>query len=196
MFMGPLEQAKPWQTAGTQGVRRFLDRVHAIGQKELEAGEGSLETQKLVHRTVKKVGDDTDALRFNTAVSAMMILANHLAGLDKVPRTALEKLTLCLSPFAPHLGEELWSVSLGNAPSVAHAAWPTFDPALCEDSDREIGVQVNGKVRGRVTLSLTATETEAKDAGLADPNVSKFIEGKTLRKVVYVPGKILNFIVS
>jgi leucyl-tRNA synthetase len=195
MFMGPLEQMKPWQTAGIQGVRRFLDKVEAVAQRELEAGEGAPETKKLVHRTLKKVGDDIDALRFNTAVSAMMILTNHLATLDKQPRDALEKLTLMLAPFAPHLAEELWG-RLGHPPSVFEAAWPSFDPALIEDDAREIGVQVNGKVRGRAMLSVTATEDEARAAGLSDPNVAKFVEGKALRKVVYVPGKILNFIVS
>jgi len=195
MFMGPLEQMKPWQTAGIQGVRRFLDKVEGVASRELEAGEGTLETKKLVHRTVKKVGDDIDSLRFNTAVSSMMILVNHLAGLEKPPRDAVEKLVLCLAPFAPHLGEEIWE-RLGHAPSVANAPWPAFEPALCEDDEREIGVQVNGKVRGRAMLAVTATEDDARKAGLADPNVAKFVEGKTLRKVVYVPGKILNFIVS
>jgi len=125
----------------------------------------------------------------------MMILTNHLAGLENPPRDAIEKLALCLAPFAPHLGEELWA-RLGHAPSVFEAAWPAYEPALCEDDEREIGVQVNGKVRGRVMLSVTATEDEARNAGLGDPNVAKFTDGKTLRKVVYVPGKILNFIVS
>jgi leucyl-tRNA synthetase len=195
MFMGPLEQMKPWQTAGIQGVRRFLDRLEATSNRELEAGEGSLETKKLVHRTVKKVGDDIDALRFNTGVSAMMILTNHLASLEKPPRGAVEKLALCLAPFAPHLAEELWE-RLGHPPSVFDVEWPSYDPALCEDDVREIGVQVNGKVRGRATLRVDAPEDEARKAGLEDPNVAKFVEGKTLRKIVYVPGKILNFIVS
>jgi leucyl-tRNA synthetase len=195
MFMGPLEQMKPWQTAGIQGVRRFLDRVESVASRELEPGEGSEETRKILHRTVKKVGSDIDSLHFNTAVSEMMILTNHLSKLEKPPRGAVEKLVLCLAPFAPHLGEELWE-RLGHPPSVAEAAWPSFEPALCEDDAREIGVQVNGKVRGRVMLAIDAPEATARDAGLADPNVAKFVEGKTLRKVVYVPGKILNFIVS
>jgi leucyl-tRNA synthetase len=195
MFMGPLEQMKPWQTAGIQGVRRFLDRVDSVSSRELEAGEGSLETQKLVHRTVKKVGDDVDQLHFNTAVSAMMILTNHLATLDKPPRVAVEKLALCLAPFAPHLAEELWA-RCGHPPTIFDVRWPSFDPALCVDNEREIGVQVNGKVRGRVMLAIDASEDEAHKAAIADPNVLKFVEGKTLRKIVYVPGKILNFIVS
>jgi leucyl-tRNA synthetase len=195
MFMGPLEQMKPWQTAGIQGVRRFLDKVEAVASRELDAGEGSPETRKLVHRTVKKVGDDIDALRFNTAVSAMMILTNHLAGIERPPRAAIEMLTLSLAPFAPHLAEELWA-RLGHAPTVFDSAWPAFDPTLIEDDEREIGVQVNGKVRGRVMLPIAASEEDARKLGLADPNVAKFVDGKTLRKVVYVPGKILNFIVG
>jgi leucyl-tRNA synthetase len=195
MFMGPLEQMKPWQTAGIQGVRRFLDRVDSVSSRELDAGEGSLETQKLVHRTVKKVGLDIDELHFNTAVSAMMILTNHLATLDRPPRVAVEKLALCLAPFAPHLAEELWA-RCDHPPTIFDVPWPSFDPALCVDNEREIGVQVNGKVRGRVMLAIDASEDEAHKAAIADPNVLKFVEGKTLRKIVYVPGKILNFIVS
>ncbi len=194
MFMGPLEQMKPWQTSGIYGVRRFLDRVDALSSKGPLTDEMDLETAKLVDRTVKKVGEDIDALRLNTAVSAMMILTNHLTSLPVVPREGLEKLVLCLAPFAPHLAEELWE-RLGYPPPIAVAGWPSFDPALCVDNAQEIGVQVNGKVRGRVTLPLDASEDFARETGMADPNVAKFMEGKTLTKLVYVPGKILNFIV-
>jgi len=194
MFMGPLEQMKPWQTSGIHGVRRFLDRLETVASRELDAAAPDAETAKLLHRTVKKVGEDIDALRLNTAVSAMMILVNHLTGLAKPPREAVEKLVLCVAPFAPHLAEELWE-RLGHQPSVANAPWPSFDPSLCVESTVEIGVQVNGKVRGRVTLAVEASEDEARAAALGDPNVAKFIEGKTLAKVIYVPGKILNFIV-
>jgi leucyl-tRNA synthetase len=195
MFMGPLEQMQPWQTSGMQGVRRFLDRVHAVATRTLSDSAPDLETLKLVHRTVKKVGADIDALCLNTAVSAMMILTNHLNGLEKPPKSAVETLVLCLSPFAPHLAEELWE-KLGHPPSIATAAWPSFDEALCQDDEIEIGVQVNGKVRGRVTLSRTASEEDARRVGLAEVNVAKFTEGKPLVKVIYVPGKILNFIVK
>jgi len=122
MFMGPLEQVKPWQTAGLQGVRRFLDRVWVLGQRP-HAPAMDEETARLLHRTVKKVTDDIETLHFNTAVSAMMILANHLHGQDAPPREAMEKLVLLLSPFAPHLAEELWE-TLGHAPSIADATWP------------------------------------------------------------------------
>ncbi len=195
MFMGPLEQAKPWQSSGIQGVRRFLDRVHHIASRPLSEAALDLETAKLVHRTVQKVGDDIVALRLNTAVSAMMILVNHLNGLEQPPREAVEKLLLCLSPFGPHLAEELWA-QLGHPPSIANVPWPSFDLALCVDDVLEIAVQVNGKVRGRAALPRDADEAAARAAALADPNVSKFLEGKALKKLVYVPGKILNFIVA
>jgi len=128
-------------------------------------------------------------------VSAMMILVNHLNGMERPPREAVEKLVLCLSPFAPHLAEELWEL-LGHSPSVANVAWPSFDAALTIDDVLEIAVQVNGKVRGRAALPRDADEAAAKAAALADPNVCKFLEGKALKKLVYVPGKVLNFIVA
>jgi len=195
MFMGPLEQAKPWQSSGIQGVRRFLDRTDAIARRPLSSGALDSETAKLVHRTVQKIGRDIETLSLNTAVSTMMKLANHLNALEQPPREAVEKLVLCLAPFAPHLAEELWEL-LGHAPSIANAPWPGFDEALTIDDVLEIAVQVNGKVRGRAALARDADEAAAREAGLADPNVSKFIEGKSLKKLVYVPGKILNFIVG
>jgi leucyl-tRNA synthetase len=195
MFMGPLEQTKPWQTSGIQGTRRFLDRVYNLATRELSASAPELETQKLMHRTLKKVGDDIDSLRLNTAVSQMMILSNHLNGFEHPPRAAVEILVLCLAPFAPHLGEELWE-KLGHAPSVANVPWPSFDPALIVDDDIEIAVQVNGKVRGRARLSRTAPEADARAAALADENVTKFLDGKAEKKLIYVPGRVLNFIVA
>ena len=195
MFMGPLEQAKPWQASGIQGVRRFLDRTDAIARRPLSAAALDPETAKLVHRTVQKIGRDIEALSLNTAVSTMMILANHLNGMEQPPREAVEKLVLCLSPFAPHLAEELWQV-LGHPASIANQPWPQFDETLTIDDVVEIAVQVNGKVRGRVALPRDADEAAARDAALADPNVSKFIEGKSVKKLVYVAGKILNLIVG
>jgi len=195
MFMGPLEQAKPWQTSGIQGVRRFLDRVDALGQKPISDTEMPEETARLVHRTVKKVGQDIAALRHNTAVSAMMILANHLAGLEKCPRAAFERLVLCLAPFAPHLAEELWG-ALGHAPSIADVPWPDYDEALCVDEVVEIAVQVNGRVRGRVRLSADASEAEAAANAMKDPAVQKAVGQQAVRRTVYVPGRILNLILG
>jgi len=195
MFMGPLEQTKPWQTAGLQGARRFLDKVYAVASRPLADGEGDEETRKLLHRTIKKVGEDIEGMRFNTAVSTLMILANRLASLDATPRAALEKALLVLSPFAPHLAEELWR-ELGHPELIASAGWPSYDPALCVDDVIEIGVQVNGKARGRVKLAKDASEELARTESLKDENVVRFIADKPLKKFIYVPGKIVNFIVG
>jgi leucyl-tRNA synthetase len=125
----------------------------------------------------------------------MMILTNHLHGMDAPPRRALETLVLLLSPFAPHLAEELWE-TLGHAPSVADQPWPTYDRALTVDAEVEIAVQVNGKVRGRITVARDADETTAREAALVAEGVTPYLEGKTLRKLVYVPGRIVNLIVG
>jgi leucyl-tRNA synthetase len=195
MFMGPLKDTKPWQTAGIQGCRRFLDRVDLVASKPLCDGEGDETTRMLLHRTVKKVGEDIEAMRFNTAVSALMVLNNKLASLEQVPRGALEKMLLVLSPFAPHLSEELWN-RLGHHELIARQAWPSHDEALCVDDVVEIGVQVNGKARGRVRLAKDASEAVAREESLKDENVAKFVAGKPVKKFVYVPGRIVNFIVG
>jgi leucyl-tRNA synthetase len=197
MFMGPLEQVKPWQTAGIEGVRRFLDRTWNVATGPLAASADAYddETRRLVHKTVRKVTLDIEGLRLNTAISAMMILVRHLGGLPRVPREAIETLALILSPFAPHLGEEIWQ-RLGHPESLAYAPWPQFDPDLVRDHAVEIGVQVNGRVRGTVTLPLDADVETATAAALAEPRVHSHLEGKTVRKVIYVKGKILNFILG
>jgi leucyl-tRNA synthetase len=197
MFMGPLEQVKPWQTSGIEGVRRFLDRVWnvATGPTTSDPADYDTATRRLVHKTIKKVTDDIVGLRFNTAISAMMILVRHLGGLDLVPADALRALTLILSPFAPHLGEELWQ-RLGNSSSLAASPWPEFDPALVKDEVVEIGVQVNGKLRGTVRLSFDADEATARAAAMAEERVRSYVEGKTVKKFIYVKSKIISFIVG
>jgi leucyl-tRNA synthetase len=162
MFMGPLEQVKPWQTSGIQGVRRFLERVMAVATGELgDAMEK--ETQKLVHKTIRKVTSDIE-------------------------------LVLLVSPFAPHIGEELWQ-RLGHPKSLAYEPWPVFDEALCRDEIVEIAVQVNGKVRGRIQIAPDAAEEDALRAALAEPNVKSFLGGKSIHKHLYVPGKIVNLLI-
>jgi leucyl-tRNA synthetase len=197
MFMGPLEQVKPWQTSGIEGVRRFLERVWSVltGTITDDPAAYDMETKRLVHKTVKKVGEDIEHLRFNTAISAMMILSKHLAALPAVPREAARAFALIVSPFAPHLGEEVWE-RLGGTASLAHEPWPAFDPALVVDDVVEIGVQVNGKVRGTITLARAATQEGAEEVARADEKLRAHLDGKTVKKVVYVPGRILNFIVA
>jgi leucyl-tRNA synthetase len=134
-------------------------------------------------------------MRFNTAVSAMMILVKQLQALPSVPKSAVEPLVLLLAPFAPHIAEELWQ-RFGHAESLTYAPWPTFDAALCEDAEVEIGVQVNGKARSVVKLAKDASQESAVAMALADPKVQAHTDGKAMAKVVYVPGRILNLIVK
>jgi leucyl-tRNA synthetase len=197
MFMGPLEQVKPWQTSGMEGARRFLERTWNLATGPLADAPAAYDdaTKRLVHKTIRKVTHDIEALRFNTAISAMMILVRHLGGLDAVPRKAIEDLALIVSPFAPHLGEELWS-RLGHQPSLAYVPWPKFDPELVREDTVEIGVQVNGKLRGVIKLAIEADEGAAREAALAEPRVAASLEGKTIKKLIYVKGKIVNFIVG
>jgi leucyl-tRNA synthetase len=194
MFMGPLEQVKPWQTSGIQGVRRFLDRVYAIATSEL-GNAIDKETQKLVHKTIRKVTSDIENLRFNTAISAMMILTRRLADQSPVPRAGVEALVLLLSPFAPHLGEELWR-RLGHTASLAYEPWPSFDEELCRDEVVEIAVQVNGKVRGRITIAPDTTEEDVRRQVESEPNVMHHTAGRPIKKFLYVPGKIVNLILG
>jgi leucyl-tRNA synthetase len=194
MFMGPLEAVKPWQTSAIEGVRRFLDRAWNVCTNVTDA-EADHETRRLVHKTVQKVTSDIEAMRFNTAISAMMILVKHLGGLGQTPRESAKALALILSPFAPHVGEELWQ-RLGGKTTLAYEPWPTFDPALVKDDVVEIGVQVNGKARASIQLAVDADQDTAQTTALADPKIQQFTSGKTVKKVVYVKGRILNFIVG
>ena len=194
MFMGPLEATKPWNTSSISGVRRFLDRVYALATKADEDAAADDATLRRLHQTIRKVTNDIEALRFNTAISAMMVLSNDLAKCDPVPAEPVQALAVLVHPFAPHLAEECWEI-LGNEPSIQAAPWPSYDPALCVEDEIELPVQVNGKVRGRVTLAKDASEDDAVAAAREVANVAAQLEGKTVRKTVYVPGKILNLIV-
>ena len=192
MFMGPLEQGKPWNTHGVEGTSRFLQRVWRLAQSpRAETQDAALE--RLRHKTIKKVGDDIRALRLNTAISAMMVFVN--AALDAGATSAdLETLLFILSPFAPHIAEELWH-ALGHESLICQQAWPVFDPALTVDDVAEVVVQVNGKLRGRLALARDTSEADAVAAAKADAAVAKWIEGKTVAKVVFVPNRLVNMVV-
>jgi leucyl-tRNA synthetase len=194
MFMGPLEDVKPWQMSQIQGIVRFRDKLWSLAQRP-RTGDIDDPTRRLLHRTIKKVTGDIEAMAFNTAISAMMVLANHLGGLPAIPDEARRALAQLVSPFAPHLGEELWRLQ-GGASSLAHEAWPTWDEALCIDDVIEMAVQVNGKVRGRVTLARAASEDDARAAALVAEGVPAYTAGKQVKKFVYVPGKIINLVVG
>eukprot|EP00526_Cylindrotheca_closterium_P000066 CAMPEP_0113609928 /NCGR_PEP_ID=MMETSP0017_2-20120614/4750_1 /TAXON_ID=2856 /ORGANISM="Cylindrotheca closterium" /LENGTH=865 /DNA_ID=CAMNT_0000518773 /DNA_START=160 /DNA_END=2757 /DNA_ORIENTATION=+ /assembly_acc=CAM_ASM_000147 len=196
MFMGPLEAVKPWQTSQVSGVVRFQNKLYNVVKMAAEnkATEMDEETTRLLHKTMKKVTEDIDSMSFNTAISAMMVLTNHLQSLkEAVPLEAAEKLALMVSPFAPHLGEECWSI-LGNEESLAYHPWVEFDEGLCIDDTITMGVQVNGKARGEITIPADADEATAVAAAKEVDRVNAQIDGKDVKKIIYVPGRILNFI--
>lgn len=195
MFMGPLEQVKPWNSSGVEGVRRFLDRVWNVCTGTLTDLPMGEETDRLVHKTVKKVTEDIEGMRFNTAISTLMILVKQLGAFSAVERGVAKKLVLMVSTFAPHLGEELWQ-KLGGTESLAREPWPTFDPAKVVDDVVEIAVQVNGKVRSTMRVAIAEAEKDVLERAHLDEKVKSHVAGKTTKKVIYVPGKILNLIVG
>ena len=196
MFMGPLTESKPWHTAGFMGVYRFLEKVWKIAsEKKIVEKEPGKELDRLMNKTIRKVTKDTESLSFNTAISQMMVFANELAKLDEVPKVAMENFALLLSPYAPHISEEMWSM-LGHEPSIANVSWPEWDEEKCKDDEIEIAVQVNGKLRGRFKIHPEATKEELLEMAKEDGNVSKWLEGKSLVKEIVVPGKLVNFVVK
>ena len=194
MFMGPLEAVKPWQMSQVSGVVRFRNRVFALANRPTLSADMDDTTKRLLHKTMKKVTEDYENLSFNTAISAMMVLVNQLAALDEVPREAIEKLILMLSPIAPHVCEECWSL-LGHEKTLAYEPWIQWDETLCIDNEVELGVQVNGKKRGSVKLSKEANQDEAQSAALDIPGIAKFVQDKPIKKLIYVPGRIINIII-
>jgi leucyl-tRNA synthetase len=250
MFMGPLEATKPWSMTGVEGVARFLARVWRLIMEENQAGEWVLSpavqdvpmdkpTAKVVHATIKKVGEDIEELSFNTAISQMMVCTNALTGLTQRPVAALRLLLTVLNPFAPHLTEELWarlegaeqgagsreqgaersamsagatgehaagatgksadtSGSLPPAPRslLADAPWPAFDPALLIEDEIELPIQVNGKVRDKITVKKEATREEVEAQARASTKIAEWTAGKEIKKVVVVPGRLVNIVVG
>jgi leucyl-tRNA synthetase len=194
---------KPWNPRGIEGVHRFLQKAwrdfvgedgRASPRIAADAQDGA-ELQKLLHETIRKVGDDIEALRFNTAISQMMILGNAMHKEPRVSRAAALTFILLLAPFAPHVAEELWS-RLGGPGLASDAPWPTFDPARISAAEVRLVFQVNGKHRGDRLVPVGLSQDQAVDLARADPKVSAFLANKTVGKVVYVPGRILNLVVS
>jgi leucyl-tRNA synthetase len=199
MFMGPLEAVKPWSTRGVEGVTRFLDRAWRLMVNEeghlsntVVGTVPTLEQQRLLHQTIKKVTEDIDALRFNTAISQMMVFTNDMTKAEQRSRALLEPFVLILAPFAPHLAEELWKV-LGHQPSISQQPWPIFDPALTVSDRLTIPIQVNGKLRTKLDVGADATREQIE--GLARSQIAEWLQGKEPKKIVYVENKLMNFVV-
>ncbi len=230
MFMGPLEMVKPWNTKGVEGVYRFLGRVWRLfvdEQSETEFEQAETATDpgkhgellklvrldaaiadvaptapqlKTLHACIKKVTEDLDGLRFNTAISALMVFVNEAMTWETKPAAVMRDFLILLHPFAPHLAEELWdrlsSVSRPPSASLPYSNWPKFDPALLVESEIEIPVQTNGKLRDVVKVPAGANNADIEAAALASEKIKPLIEGKTIKKVIVVPKKLVNIVVS
>jgi leucyl-tRNA synthetase len=204
MFMGPLEATKPWSMAGVNGVRNFLDRVWrmiideraetVILHPAVTDAEPEEEQLRTLHKTVKAVTRDVESLGFNTAIARMMEFVNYFTRQSTRPKSLMESFVLLLSPFAPHISEELWNV-LGHDGSLAYESWPTYDESLTRDANVEIPVQVLGKLRGKVTVAADIGRDELIAAAKADPKVVPHLEGKAIVKEIVVPGRLVNFVV-
>lgn len=203
MFMGPLTMSKPWATQGIVGIHRFLEKVWALSEKPLANIDinGKLEDKKLVSlrktftQTVKKVGDDTSSLNFNTAISQMMIFVNELSKFDAIPTAIWTDFVKILSPYAPHLGEELWE-KLGNKKSIAYEAWPTYNEEFLKDDTKEIVVMVNGKLRDKFEAAPGSDDETLKTMAFDREGVKKHTDGKEVVKVIVVKDKLVNIVVK
>ena len=203
MFLGPLEAMKPWNPRGIEGVHRFLQKVWrecldlegGVNPKLADGAVDAPETLRLLHETIKKVSEDIEGLRYNTAISQMMILTNALQKAPQVSRGTMRTFLQLLAPFAPHIAEELWA-RLGGAASVMTAPWPVHDPARLAVTEFKLVVQVNGKHRGELLVPADITEAGAVALATANAKVAPFLAGKPVKRVVYVPRKILNLVVE
>ena len=195
MFIGDFEKAAPWNTSSIKGCKRFLERIWGLSESLVPGTGCRPAVEAVMHRTIKKVGEDIDALKANTAIAQLMILVNSLYDNGGATLDEFKTLLILLDPFAPHISEELWQ-KLGGKGQIAHTAWPQYDAAKCIEDTIEIAVQVNGKVRARLTVAAAIAQDEAIAQAKAEPAVAAAIEGKTIVKEIYVKGKLVNLAVK
>jgi len=199
MFLGPVEQSKPWDTKGIEGVHRFLKKLWRLFFDELKGKvwneeKPNAEELKTLHKTIKKIEDDTERFSFNTAVSAFMVCVNELADLKCNKREILEPVLIMLVPYAPHIAEELWK-ALGNTTSVLDAAFPVFEAKYVAESSKEYPVSINGKLRTTLSLDINISQQEVEPIVLANETVQKWLEGKAPKKIIFVKGKMINVVI-
>ena len=195
MFMGPLEASKPWSMQGVEGAQKFLDRIYRLYESGKIKDEENKNLEKVYHQTVKKVSEDFESLGFNTAISQMMIFVNAVYKEDVFPKEYAEGFVKLLNPVAPHIGEELWEM-LGHTGTIAFESWPTCDESKLSDDEKEIAVQVNGKVRATIKIAVDEAEDSIKAKALEEENVKRHMEGKEVVKVIVIKGKIVNIVVK
>jgi leucyl-tRNA synthetase len=203
MFMGPLEQVKPWNTRGVEGTYRFLNRAwrllvsgddQPLGDHVTDS-EPTADEARWIHKTIARVTEDIEAMRFNTAISALMEFTNAATRWDRMPRSIAEQFTLLLAPLAPHLAAEFWA-RLGHAESLAYAPWPEHEPRYLIADTVVIAVQINGKLRSKIEVPADASEQSVLDAAKQDDNIGRHLDGAVIRRAIYVPGRIVNFVIA
>jgi leucyl-tRNA synthetase len=204
MFMGPLEATKPWSMSGVSGVRNFLDRVwrmimdvrsdEVVLLPNVSDQPMSGEQAQMLHRTIATVTDDLESMSFNTAIARLMEFVNFFTKQEVRPRTAMCDFTKLLSPLAPHLAEELWQ-HLGHSQSLAYDAWPSFDPALTRAAQVEVPLQINGKVRAKISVPAECSQEELQSLALADSRIAELTSGKQILKIIVVPGRLVNVVI-
>ena len=193
MFIGDFEKTAPWSPSSIRGCKRFLDRIWALQDMLTDGEEYRPQTQALMHKTVKKVSEDIENLKFNTAIAAMMALLNEIYALGSINRAELRTLLLLLNPFAPHMTEEMYEMlDLGGV--LNEQKWPTFDPAMCVDDMVELVVQINGKVRSRLQVPVDSAQADVLAQAKADPKIQEALQGKNIVKEIYVQNKLVNFV--
>ena len=203
MFMGPLNKSKPWSTKGLQGCYRFVNKLWSIivdengnlSKKIVDNDEGDKDTLFLHHQTIKKLGEDIENLHFNTAVSQLMIYCNHLQKCDTVSKKLIEELVIILNPFIPHISEEFWSL-LGHSQTISYQSWPQYREDLMQLDEVTIAVQVNGKLRANINVAKDSNESDVISEAMLLENVKKFISDGNIVKTIYVPNRLLNFVVQ
>lgn len=195
MFMGAFDQPIPWSTQGLNGVNRFLNRVWDLQEKVSTEAPSDSETERVLHQTIKKVGEDVESIKFNTAIAQLMTLSNHLGSLERIDVDDFATFVLLLSPFAPHIGEELWR-RLGHEDTVMYAKWPVWDESKLAAEQVTIVVQVNGKLRDRFTAPAGVSKEDMERSALGLEKVQQHVGGKNVRKVITVPGKLVNIVAT
>jgi len=195
MFIGDFEKSVPWSENGVKGCRRFLERVWKLQDILVEGHGYTKELEGSIHKTIKKVSEDFETLKFNTGIAALMSLLNEFYDHGSIKKDDLRTFLILLNPVAPHITEEIWQ-AIGLEGFLHESTWPKYDEEKIKDDVIEMPIQVNGKVRGTIKVSVDATLDEIREMAKEDKNISKHLEGKNIIKEIFVPGKIYNIVVK